>query len=154
MSKIITLITFILLFAINIYAQEPIIIKEGFGTTYMQDGELLTQQDLKFILSESPEAISEYNKSMVHNVIGSVFAGVGGFCVGYPIGTMLGGGEPNWGMAGIGAGLICVAIPFSIAAKNKLTNAVNIYNDMLNEENSISINFGPTENGIGLCLRF
>ena len=39
-----------------------------------------------------------------------IFSYAGGFMIGYPLGTALGGGEPNWAMANIGAGLKAASI--------------------------------------------
>ena len=38
--------------------------------------------------------------------------------VGHSIGTAIGGGDPEWALAGVGAGLIAVAIPISSSANN------------------------------------
>jgi hypothetical protein len=46
-----------------------------------------------------------------------ILAYSGGFMVGYTLGTAIAGGDPNWGVAGIGAGLIVVAVPLSIIGK-------------------------------------
>ncbi len=81
----------------------------------------------------------------------------GGFMVGWPIGTAIAGGEPNWALAGIGAGLIVVTIPliqkFNIQAKQ----AVDTYNAGLQTssfwEKSES-KFSISGNGIGLTVKF
>ena len=35
----------------------------------------------------------------------------GGFLIGWPLGTALAGGDPNWTLAAIGAGCVAIAIP-------------------------------------------
>ena len=52
----------------------------------------------------------------------------GGFMIGWPIGTAIGGGKPAWALAGIGGGLVAVAIPLSISSNKKMETAVRQYN--------------------------
>lgn len=67
------------------------------------------------------------------------------------------GGDPNWVLAGVGAGLIVVSIRFSSAYTKHARNAVNIYNSGLNNigrTQDISFRAGFTRNGIGLIMTF
>ena len=88
--------------------------------------------------------------------IGTVFGFAGGFLVGWPLGTALGGGEPNWTLAGIGAGLIVVSIPFSTSYTKHAKKAVGIYNTGLSQTGlrKIDFNLGLTCNGIGIKMTF
>jgi hypothetical protein len=81
----------------------------------------------------------------------------GGFMVGWPIGTAIGGGDPEWAMAGIGAGLIVIAIPISSKFNKQAKLAVDTYNGGLPsssfwDKNELRVSV--TGSGIGLALRF
>ena len=82
----------------------------------------------------------------------------GGFLIGYPVGTAIGGGEPKWAMAGIGAGLLIIAIPISSGANKKVKKAIRLYNKSLipitYHKPSPSFSLETTQNGIGVVMRF
>ena len=148
------------LLSINCFAQsnsEPILIKKSMGTYFELKGEKLTQRALSNILKSNPEAFKYMEKANSNMVPGTIFSFAGGFLVGWPIGTAIGGKEdPNWALAGIGAGLIAVSIPFAIGYNKNAKKAVNIYNEGLKQTslNSTHLNFCFTGNGLGLKLTF
>lgn len=77
--------------------------------------------------------------------------------VGYPIGTAIGGGDPNWLLAGIGASLIVFSIPLSQSFNTKAKQAIDTYNRGLQTSSSLErseLKFSISGNGIGLVLRF
>lgn len=81
----------------------------------------------------------------------------GGFMIGWPLGTAIGGGEPNWALAGIGAGLVVLSIPLSSSAKKKTIKAIELYNQGLvpkKEIETMSFQFQGTSNGFGLIMKF
>ena len=75
--------------------------------------------------------------------------------VGWTLGAALGGGEPNWTVAGIGAGHIGVAIPFSIKANREAKKSVTIYNENPGKTSFIdrtTIDLRISGNTVGLLL--
>lgn len=90
--------------------------------------------------------------------IAGILGYAGGFLIGYPVGTAIGGGEPKWVMAGIGAGLLIIAIPISSGANKKVKKAVRLYNKRLKpiayQRHSPSFSLETTQNGIGVVMRF
>ena len=76
--------------------------------------------------------------------------------VGWPIGTAAGGGEANWTLAGIGAGLIVAAIPFENAFSKRARNSINIYNSRTGKSSwrKPQLNLGFTRHGMGMKLSF
>jgi hypothetical protein len=86
----------------------------------------------------------------------NVFAYIGGFLVGWPIRTAIGGGEPNWTLAAIGAGAIVIAIPFSVAGTRHACTAVSIYNNSIKQQQQSNgkLNIELTSNGLGVRLNF
>ncbi len=90
-------------------------------------------------------------------VLTTIVSGVGGFMVGWPLGTAVAGGEPNWVLAGIGAGLIVVSIPISQKYNKRAKSAVYIYNGGLAASSfwdNSELRWAMTGNGVGLVLRF
>lgn len=104
------LIILLLIPAFNSFAQEELSTGKGLlafnQTTFQQ-----TKQD------NMPAPYGGYRQRSCTNVLtitGNVFAFVGGGLIGWPVGTLIGGGEPEWILAGIGAGCIAIGIPLAI----------------------------------------
>lgn len=160
MRKIkITLVTLFVFSMLGLFSQnqtDSIQIEKRLGTVYTQNGNTLTFKHLMEISKVNDEAYSFMKQARTNNNAAMVFSLAGGFLVGYPLGTALAGGDPNWVMAGIGAGLIIVGIPFSIGASKNAKIAVEIYNSGLvkPEARRINCNFGVTNNGIGIKVAF
>jgi hypothetical protein len=138
------------------YQSDSITVKKGLGTTFLQNDRRLKPKELLVITKANPAAFKEMKIAKSNYDASSVFGFVGGFLVGWPIGTALGGGEPNWTMAGIGAGLIVVSIPFSSAYSKRAKNAIGIYNGGLRGTTGakVKFNLGLTHNGLSLKMRF
>lgn len=142
----------------NSYGQnksDSIEIKKALGTIFRQNGKNLTPRQLLDITQSNTEAYKEMKIAKSNYDIGSVFGFAGGFLVGWPLGTAIAGGEPNWTLAGIGAGLI-LSIPFSTAYTKHAKNAVNLYNNGLKSTglNNVDFKIGLTYNGIGVKVIF
>ncbi len=158
MKKTIFIGLFLLNFA-QIFAQnksDSIEIKKALETTFKQNGKNLTPRKLLNITQTNTEAYKEMKIAKNNYNIESVFGSVGGFMVGWVLGGAVVGGEPNWTLAGIGAGLIIVSIPFSTAYSKHAINAVRIYNNglKLTGMNNMDFKVGLTCNGIGIKMTF
>jgi len=108
-------------------------------------------------MKPNDQAYQQIKSAQSSYTLATIIGGVGGFMVGWPIGTALGGGEPNWTMAGIGAGLIVVSIPITQSFNKKAKQAVETYNGGLRtssfwDKNELKLSM--TGNGIGLTLNF
>ncbi|MFN6379082.1 MAG: hypothetical protein ACK4WD_07390 [Flavobacteriales bacterium] len=135
---------------------DTISVVKGFSTFYTRNYQLLTTRDLMEITKPNAAAYKEMRIARSHKNFASLMQFSGGFMVGIPLGSALSGGEPNWPIAAIGAGVIIVSIPFSVAYTKHATKAVRIYNEGLKStgQNSLDFNIGFTQNGLGLQLRF
>jgi hypothetical protein len=158
MKRIIIILIF-LMTVFNSYGQnksDSIEIKKALGTIFRQNGKNLTPRQLLDITQSNTEAYKEMKIAKSNYDVGSVFGFAGGFLVGWPLGTAIAGGEPNWTLAGIGAGLIVVSIPFSTAYTKHAKNAVNLYNNGLKSTglNNVDFKIGLTYNGIGVKVIF
>lgn len=135
---------------------DSIEIKKTLGTVFRQNGKNLTPRQLLDITQSNTEAYREMKIAKTNYDVGYVFGFAGGFLVGWPLGAAIVGGEPNWTLAAIGAGLIVVSIPFSTAYTKHARNAVNLYNNGLKSTglNKIDFKIGLTYNGIGVIVTF
>ena len=87
----------------------------------------------------------------------TVLSTIGGGLIGWPLGTYLGGGEPNWNIALIGGALVVISIPFAIGADNDIKKAVEMHNlkqALTDNSRNYELQFFATSNGIGLSLQF
>jgi hypothetical protein len=70
----------------------------------------------------------------------------------------IGGGDPNWALAGIGAGLAVVGLTLAFHSDNLLKSSVEIYNSSYRHtylpERTIEFQLGLHSNGLGLLVRF
>lgn len=120
---------------------------------YMMGGIPLLPIQLEDVMYDYPESMSYLQKAKTNQVASLVFAGVGGYLVGYPIGTAIGGGEANWSMAAIGLVVAGISFVFDGASKANVKNAVEAYNRSVNKKNA-PLSFGFTNYGIGWRIHF
>ncbi|MGV8830163.1 MAG: hypothetical protein ACWA6U_17785 [Breznakibacter sp.] len=155
---IITLLTVAYSFTNGQVSTDSILLKKVFGGyQFYQGDKRLNMNQLVKAMESNEQAYNEIKSAQSAYILSSIVGSVGGFMVGWPIGTALGGGEPNWTMAGIGAGLIVVSIPISHSFNKKAKHAVETYNGGLQtssfwDKNELRLSL--TGNGIGLTLNF
>jgi hypothetical protein len=82
--------------------------RTGFGKSYYLNNERLTVKRLSEITTCNTLAHREIKRAQTCNALSYVFGFLGGGCIGYPLGSFLGGGEPLWILAGVGAGFIAI----------------------------------------------
>lgn len=130
--------------------------KNFFGTGFWENDRKLTNAELMKILSAHPSAHAEMKKARTNQAFSFVFSFTGGALIGWPIGTAAGGGDPNWTLAAVGAGLVAIAIPFEIAFNKRAKNAVNLYNSGLQKSSrrKPAVHLGLSANRAGLVLQF
>lgn len=135
---------------------DSITVKRNFGTVFQQHGKNLTPGKLLEITQPNQEAFNEMKLAKSNFNAGYAIGFAGGALVGWPVGTAFAGGDPNWTLAAIGAGLIAVSIPFSSAYIRHAKKAVSIFNSQLKQLglNRIDLKLGCTNHGFGLSLNF
>jgi hypothetical protein len=135
-----------------------LIVKSGGSTSYVQAGEILTFEKMQYVMRNNQDAISCLNNAKGSSGFASVLGYAGGFLIGYPIGTALGGGQANWTMALIGCGIVLVAIPIASGANANIRKAIDLYNKDRSVSNTLfndyDLKLGVTQDGIGLILKF
>jgi hypothetical protein len=126
------------------------------GKVYLQNGKVLSLNNLSLILEENEKASAELKKAKANVAPMYLLSFSGGFLIGWPLGTALGGGKPEWWMLGAGAGLILCTIPLQIGFNKHLCNAVTIYNSDLQTIgiNKTVLQFGLAKYSCGVEIRF
>ncbi len=130
------------------------------SSRYYQNGNMLNVKQLAQVVKSNQQAYDKVQSAQGNNTLANILSIPGGFLIGWPLGTAIAGGEPNWLLAGVGAGLIAIAIPVSITAKNQAAEGVRLYNNSLGNQTFFekqqkpSINLGITHNGVGVIMRF
>lgn len=117
----------------------------------------LNMEELKIVLESNAQAYQQLKSAQSANTVASIIGGIGGALVGIPIGTAIAGKDANWALAGVGAGLIGVSIPFSVKANKLAKKAVNTYNSGLRSGsfwNRSELHLSIAGNKIGLTLQF
>lgn len=158
MKKLLLLCLFLLTYA-PVFSQSlsvPIEVNKTRGTVFKQNGKNVTPKQLLEITQPNAAAFEEMKKAKTNFDVSYGLSFAGGLLVGYPLGTLIGGGQPNWALAGVGAGLIGVSIPFSVAYKKRAEQAATIYNDGLLQSGlpNLNIKVGVTGNGMGIKMAF
>ena len=127
------------------------------GYQFYQNGKRLNINQLVNSMELNEQAYKKINKVKSNYMLATVLGGAGGFMVGWQLGTALGGGQPVWAMAGVGAGLIVVSIPIGQKFNRQAKSAVDTFNGGLPSgmiNNRTELKFAFTGNGIGLKLKF
>lgn len=136
----------------------PIVMKKSFGGyTFFQGDKRLNMNQLVNAMESNNQAYTQIKSAKSTYTIASTLGLAGGFLVGWPLGTAIGGGKPNWVLAGIGAGLIVASIPISNNFNKKARKAVDTYNGELKTSSfwdRKELDLSMTGGGIGLTLRF
>jgi len=133
------------------------VVKMGSGYRFKYKGEELTGLRLEDVIDNNAEAARYFNKAKGSAGFGNVLGYAGGFMIGWPIGTALGGGKANWTMAAIGCGLLVIAIPIVSSANHNVLKAVNAFNQesLTSSRNTYyNITLGMNQSGLGLAINF
>lgn len=154
-------LSFLLLFLSNCsFAQTKgpdLSFKNGFfGWQFKKGEEKLKPAQVADLLKANPEASALFSSGRTSYTVSSVVGSIGGFMLGYTVGTSLGGGKANWTIGAIGAGIAVASIPLSVSATKKVRKAIALYNEGPKtgflHRGEWRMNF--TGNGLGLVYRF
>jgi hypothetical protein len=144
------------------FGQEPVdtirVQKTFFGYAYSQGGQRLSMNRLSDALVSNPEAYQIYQNAQSSGLVAQILAFAGGYMIGWPIGTAIGGGEPNWNLALIGTGLVFISIPLETGYNRKTQQAIDIFNNELPDKKTdkkpIDLELSLRGNGAGLIFTF
>jgi hypothetical protein len=124
---------------------------------FFQGNIQLTPKEVLYAMRSNEEAHELMRSARATKGVSDVIGFAGGFMVGWTLGDILFGREPNWTIAGVGAGLLVVSIPITSSYSKQAEHAVATYNRGLRTTSFYKVherNLLLTGNGVGLVLRF
>jgi len=139
-------------------AQKISVEKRGKNDVYTSNvSKKLSYKELSVKMKSNEEAYKLISQARANSnfIKGAGF--VGGFLIGWPIGTFLRGDDPKWAMAGAGLGVILITAPLAKGVREKTKEAVDIYNNSLGfdyQEDKPQFYVVTNKNGIGLSMKF
>ncbi|MEI8085613.1 MAG: hypothetical protein WCG93_05280 [Paludibacter sp.] len=131
--------------------------KAAGGYKFMYKGENLTMDRLGFLSNKNATSAKYFSKAKGTMGFLQVMGFMGGGLIGYPIGTFLGGGKPNWSLAAVGCGILVISLPIVSSANNNLLKAVNAYNQssvISRKDNFYDVKLGLNPSGLALIVQF
>jgi len=114
----------------------------------------LTSEQVRTVMADNSKALQLYNNGRALYTAGQLLACPGAFLLGWDIGTRLSGGEGNGTLIIVGAAGMAFGLVMATLGENKIKTSVQLYNSKANNSLSYQINFGFTQTGVGLSLRF
>lgn len=136
---------------------DSITVIKKWSTIYVQRGQNLSMGGLLYITKDNPAAFAEMKKAQNRYTLSFLSGCIGGACVGYPVGTALGGGEPNWNIAFAGAAFIGMSIALEHSFNLHATRGAKLHNSALNggkSGESACIFFNVSPGNMRLCYNF
>jgi hypothetical protein len=145
-----TLTAFVLLITFEAFSQPIQMHKTLGGAHFQRDTIYLSHRHVAEILSVDPEASQEFKVAIKNYRIGGLLGFSGTILLAVPIITAIAGREPEWLMAGGGAVLLGISIPFSARFKKHSERAIEGYNARHEQQPQTKLYFS----GAGLTLKF
>lgn len=159
MKKILLVLVLALTSANFCNSQEIEIQKNIMGMRFIQDGEKLSNRQVKDALISNREAYLLYKKSRSSATWGAIFGLGGGYMMGVPLGqSIANSADPNWTLGGIGIGVAIIGTIISMDGEKKAKKAIDMYNSSLNSTSHYQ--FKPefqiisNQYGMGLSMNF
>ncbi len=112
---------------------DPIRLGKAFaGYKFYQNDHRLTIRQLRDAVAANKQAYTEIESARRTHVWMLILSGLGGAMIGNPIGTAMGGGDPDWSYALVGSGLVFVAlVPLNNKFTREAKRGVDLYNSGL-----------------------
>jgi hypothetical protein len=132
------------------------------GPKFYNYYQTLKPRDLVETTSEVPEAHRYMLKAKADNTLAGLLGAMGGLLIGFPAGTSVAGGDPNWNIAIIGGVLVVASIPFSVSFQKNAIKGADLYNASLQPPDAdkmkggikIQMRLSASVNGAGLTFNF
>jgi hypothetical protein len=117
---------------------------------------LLKPSQVLKLMEPYPVPYQEMRSAKSNADAANVISFIGGGLIGWSLGGLIGGGDFNWGLAGAGAALCVVSVPFYTGYLKKAQSAIGLYNKNFTGAASIPQHweFGLSGTGPVLLVRF
>lgn len=161
MNRIVLILTLLVAgvsFAHGQVRPDSIAVVRARGATQFYQGNMqLTPKQVRNTLRSNEAAHELMRSARATKGLSDVMGSAGAFLVGWTLGDILRGTDPNWAIAGVGAGLLVVSIPLTSSYHKQAEHAVATYNRglrMTSFRERHELNLALTGNGVGLVLQF
>ncbi|MBX2897235.1 MAG: hypothetical protein KF763_17440 [Cyclobacteriaceae bacterium] len=130
MKKIVVLLLlFISAFSLSAQNRTEIKMYKTFGgTRFEMDTLVLSPKQVLEVVKVEPLAFEKFKRAKANYNAAGVLGFTGGVLVGFPLGTAIAGGEPEWGMAIAGGFLILGSFSLNNVFKSHAFEAIELYN--------------------------
>lgn len=136
------------------FGQEINIYKTFGGYRFERDSVSVSPKMVLTFMKSNPQAYAEFKKAKTNLDAAGVLGFAGGILIGIPLGTAIGGGDPEWALAAGGLGLLLATIPLNAAFRNHALNALDIYNSKLSSSIKVNAKFYWSPMGGKIIFRF
>lgn len=129
-----------------------------FGNKFFKGDTIISVNQVLYEMRSNESVYNLMKNAKKDFVFAQILGAAGGFLVVWPLATAVAGGEPNWVMAGVGAGILAISIPISINFRNKARSAISEHNNLIVGSNKWGYNpiykLGFMGNNLKLQIRF
>jgi hypothetical protein len=149
------------------YNQTPTPVRMGEEAMYAdaftisQNGKTLSDKQIRTLFANSKayklydSGIRLHNASFNWNIAGGGLIVIGAVFQLARLSDDIGSAKAGFWLAGGGAAMIVVGVSCNLSGKAKISKAVDLYNNgKLYSQTPVILNFGLTQNGIGLAINF
>lgn len=98
------------------------------GARFELDTLVLSLRQVLQLLKVEPLAYEKFKRAKLNSDVGSVMGFPAAILIGIPIGTAIGGGNPEWGMAMAGGILLVGAFSLNSIFRSHAFEAIELYN--------------------------
>ncbi len=129
------------------------IIRNGFYYSYKgKTIRKVPEWESVMIQANDEKVTSLFNTAKGFHYASMPFATVGGFLIGWPIGSMAGGGEFNKPVFFAGVGVASFGIILSIVATIAKKGSIDRFNQLVDEGKVVNFYYDPLNKATGICL--
>lgn len=139
------------------FSDSIVAVKALIGHTYYYQGERISYSELNEILATNPVSRQQSLEAQPIYVLSQIISGVGGFCVGWELGSIVTGTSSGGVLLLFGAGLIGISLPIYSRYCKKIEQALDIYNSSKRTakiEKPQNLHVGLNSSGISFSLHF
>ncbi len=157
--RVVTIISFLILGCISLHSQnvsDSIEIRMSYGVQFRQNGKTLSPREMLEIMKVDNAAYGEMVIAKSKYDLSLLLGIPGGFLIGWPIGTFIAGGDPNWKLAAVGVILTAISVKCSLSYNRHARIAVGYFNEGLRLEEGIktTMHLGLSNHGVALTVKF
>lgn len=124
------------------------------GLNIYQGGFKIKRKDALLAFDNYPISRDLYKKGKMQIISANILSIPSILLLGYELGTLIVGNEPNYLAMTLGALGTLSGILIKVSGNRSIKNAVDGYNTSLDDGVRSSLNFGKTRNGLGLVYSF